>query len=364
MKKVVSLALSTLLVLSLAACGKADTSAAASSESKSSASSSSASSNSTSNSTQDYSPDGIKVGETYTTEDGKTYERVWNGTGSDLPTPSPEPKITYDNDFQAQTLVDNEECTIILQSVGYDDDYGYYWKLYFKNKTSDKKLGYSFGDCTLNGVGASLWLTSVEPGQEETEIHHWESSGLKIYNINPQDINTVSFYLDVYNELDYDVIPRHDFVDDDFVVYPKGEENATEPKHETQPTDLVLADNDACTLMICGFDPDGLDGYTAKAYIENKTDKEIMLAFRSGGSINGFECFPETDTMGIDEHTNAYVDIYYRDYLDTYEANGKDPTSITEMVMPIVINNFNTRDIYVDETFTINPQTNSVTTSK
>ena len=363
MKKVVSLALSTLLVLSLAACGKADSSAAASSESKSSASSSSASSNSTSNSTQDYSPDGIKVGETYTTEDGKTYERVWNGTGSDLPTPSPEPKITYDNDFQAQTLVDNEECTIILQSVGYDDDYGYYWKLYFKNKTSDKKLGYSFGDCTLNGVGASLWLTSVEPGQEETEIHHWEGSGLKIYNINPQDINTVSFYLNVYNELD-DAVPRHDLVDDDFVVYPKGEENATEPKHETQPTDLVLVDNDACALMICGFDPDGLLGYTAKAYIENKTDKEIMFAFRSGGSINGFECFPETDTMGIDAHTNVYMDIYYRDYLDTYEANGKDPTSITEMVMPIVINNFNTRDIYVDETFTINPQTNSVTTSK
>lgn len=107
----------------------------------------------------------------------------------------------------------------------------------------------------MNGVGASLWLTSVEPGQEETEIHHWESSGLKIYNINPQDINTVSFYLDVYNELDYDVIPRHDFVDDDFVVYPKGEENATEPKHETQPTDLVLADNDACTLMIVDLTP-------------------------------------------------------------------------------------------------------------
>ena len=64
------------------------------------------------------------------------------------------------------------------------------------------------------------------------------------------------------------------------------------------------------------------------------------------------------------EDGKTYVDIYYRDYLDTYEANGKDPTSITEMVMPIVINNFNTRDIYVDETFTINPQTNSVTTSK
>ena len=63
MKKVVSLALSTLLVLSLAACGKANSSAAtAASESRSSASS-----NSTSDSTPDGVPDGIKVGDTYTT---------------------------------------------------------------------------------------------------------------------------------------------------------------------------------------------------------------------------------------------------------------------------------------------------------
>lgn len=356
MKKVVSLALSTLLVLSLAACGKANSSAAtAASESKSSASS-----NSTSNSTQDYSPDGIKVGETYTTEDGKTYERVWNGTGSDLPTPSPEPKITYDNDFQAQTLVDNEECTIILQSVGYDDDYGYYWKLYFKNKTSDKKLGYSFDDCTLNGVGASLWLTSVEPGQEETEIHHWESSGLKIYNINPQDINTVSFYLDVYNELDYDVIPRHDFVDDDFVVYPKGEENATEPKHETQPTDLVLADNDACTLMICGFDPDGLHGYTTKAYIENKTNDRIDVILGKG-SINGFECTPEGTTL-LEPHSNAYIDIRWQEYVETYAENGNDPTSITEIVMPVFVRkDTGSNTVYIDATYSIDPQARTAT---
>lgn len=360
MKKVVSLALSTLLVLSLAACGKADSSAAASSESKSSASSSSASSNSTSNSTQDYSPDGIKVGETYTTEDGKTYERVWNGTGSDLPTPSPEPKITYDNDFQAQTLVDNEECTIILQSVGYDDDYGYYWKIYFKNKTSDKKLNNWFGSCTLNGVGASLSFPSVEPGQEETEVCRWKSAGLKIYNINPQDINTVSFYLNVYNELD-DAVPRHDLVDDDFVVYPKGEENATEPKHETQPTDLVLVDNDACALMICGFDPDGLLGYTAKAYIENKTDKEIMFAFRSGGSINGFECTPEGAAL-LEPHSNAYVDIRWQEYAETYAENGNDPTSITEIVMPVFVRkDTGNNTVYIDATYSIDPQARTAT---
>lgn len=359
MRKLVSIAVSAALMLSLAACGKADSSAAASSESKSSASSSSASSNSTSNSTQDYSPDGIKVGETYTTEDGKTYERVWNGTGSDLPTPSPEPKITYDNDFQAQTLVDNEECTIILQSVGYDDDYGYYWKIYFKNKTSDKKLNNWFGSCTLNGVGASLSFPSVEPGQEETEVCRWKSAGLKIYNINPQDINTVSFYLNVYNELD-DAVPRHDLVDDDFVIYPKGEENATEPKHEIQPTDIVLFDNNACSMVICGFYSDSFMGYTAKAYYQNKTDDRIDIILDKG-SINGFECTREGAAL-LEPHSNAYVDIRWQEYAETYAENGNDPTSITEIVMPVFVRkDTGNNTVYIDATYSIDPQARTAT---
>ena len=144
MKKIVSLVLSALLVLSLAACGKADDSAAtAASESKSGTSSSSTSSNTVSDSTPDGVPDGVKVGDTYTTADGKQHVLVEAGTGNDLPTPSPEPKITYDNDFQAITFIDNDICTIILQAVGYDDDYGYYWKMYFKNNTADTTLSAS-----------------------------------------------------------------------------------------------------------------------------------------------------------------------------------------------------------------------------
>lgn len=355
MKKVVSLALSTLLVLSLAACGKADSSAAtAASESRSSTSS-----NSVSDSTPDDVPDGVKIGDTYTTADGKQHVLVEAGTGNDLPTPSPEPKITYDNDFQAQTLVDNEECTIILQSVGYDDDYGYYWKIYFKNKTSDKKLNNWFGSCTLNGVGASLSFPSVEPGQEETEVCRWKSAGLKIYNINPQDINTVSFYLNVYNELD-DAVPRHDLVDDDFVIYPKGEENATEPKHEVQPTDLVLADNNACSMVVCGFYSDSFMGYTAKAYYENKTNDRIDVILDKG-SINGFECTPEGTTL-LEPHSNAYVDIRWQEYAETYAENGNDPTSITKIVMPVFVRkDTGSNTVYIDATYSIDPQARTAT---
>ena len=280
MRKLVSIAVSAELVLSMAACGKADSSAAtAASKSKSSTSSSSTSSNSTSDSTPDGVPDGVKVGDTYTTADGKQHVLVEAGTGNDLPASSPKPTITYDNDFQAITFIDNDICTIILQAVGYDDDYGYYWKMYFKNNTADTTLSASTNETfekrmTLNGIPAELhWQPKAEPGEERTEVASWDKEGLKIYGVEPQDINTVEIPIDVYNEAEWGVSNRDDPVDDEFVIYPKGAENATEPKHEIQPTDIVLFDNDACSMVICGFYSDPVFGYTAKVYYENKTDE-------------------------------------------------------------------------------------------
>lgn len=113
MKKVVSLALSALLVLSLAACSSSNTtSTAASSAATSDAASSEESTSDSSTSTASSAADSTTA----------------------------EPDIQFDESFQPQTIADNDTCTIILQSVGYDDDYGYYWTVDFQNKTDDKTL--------------------------------------------------------------------------------------------------------------------------------------------------------------------------------------------------------------------------------
>lgn len=107
MKKVVSLALSALLALSLAACSSSNTtSTAASSAATSDAASSEESTSDSSTSTASSAAD--------------------NATA--------KPDIQFDESFQPQTIADNDTCTIILQSVGYDDDYGYYWKINFQNQ--------------------------------------------------------------------------------------------------------------------------------------------------------------------------------------------------------------------------------------
>lgn len=154
MRKLVSIAVSALLVLSLAACGKADSSAAAMPESESIESNSPASS--AASAASDTKPN--------------------------------ESDIQFDESFQPETIADNDTCTIILQSVGHDDDYGYYWKIDFQNKTDDKTLCAITSSSSLNGIPADTsWFPEIEAGEETTEVVSWDSEGLGIYGVKPQE---------------------------------------------------------------------------------------------------------------------------------------------------------------------------------
>ena len=326
MRKLVSIAVSAALVLFLAACGKADSSATVMPESESIESNSPASS--AASAASDTKPN--------------------------------ESDIQFDESFQPETIADNDTCTIILQSVGHDDDYGYYWKIDFQNKTDDKTLCAITSSSSLNGIPADTsWFPEIEPGEEVTEVVSWDSEGLEIYGVKPQDIDTVKLHIDVYDEAEWDVSNRDDPVDDDFVIYPKGEENATEPKHEIQPTDIVLFDNNACSMVVCGFYSDSFMGYTAKAY-ENKTNDRIDVILDKG-SINGFECTPGGTTL-LEPHSNAYIDIRWQEYAETYAENGNDPTSITEIVMPVFVRkDTGNNTVYIDATYSIDPQARTAT---
>lgn len=334
MKKVVSLALSALLILSLTACSISNTTSTA--VSSSAASDSAASEESTSSSSL-------------------------NAASGTADSTTAEPDIQFDENFQPETIADTDTCTIILQNVGYDDSYGYYWTVDFQNKTDDRTLCAITSSSSLNGIPADTsWFPEIGPREETTEVVSWDKEGLEIYGVKPQDIDTVKLHIDVYDEAEWDVLNRDDPVDDDFVIYPKGEENATEPKHEIQPTDIVLFDNDACTMVICGFYSDSFMGYTAKAYYQNKTDDRIDIILDKG-SINGFECTPGGTTL-LEPHSNAYVDIRWQEYAEPYAENGNDLTSITEIVIPVFVRKDTGNNVvYIDATYSIDPQGRTVT---
>ena len=56
--------------------------------------------------------------------------------------------------------------------------------------------------------------------------------------------------------------------------------------------EIVVVDNDNCTIKITGIDPDNMWGYAVKAYFENKSaDKTYMFSVTSA-AVNGVEADP------------------------------------------------------------------------
>ena len=314
MKKIISLALSVALALSLAACGGSNTSTAASS----------------------------------TANSEPSTEAIQTEAPESEPEETPEAK----SEFQEKTIVDNEYCTVILKDIDEDGLWGYSWKIYLENKTADKTLMFSMNNTSVNGVMVDpLWAATVAPGKKSNETISWMSTSLEENNIKADDITQVSFTLDVYDNDDW---TADKFVDEEFTVYPKGEENATTVEREAQSTDIVLFDNDSCSMTVAGFEHDDIFGYTVKVYLVNKTDKDLMFSCNDA-SINGYMADPFwATTVAAGKTSNS--DISWSD--STLEENGIDISSIEEIELPITVypNDDWTADKLVDETFTINPQ--------
>ena len=249
--------------------------------------------------------------------------------------------------------MDNEYCTVILKGTDDEDGmWGYSWKVYLENKTADKTLMFGMNNTSVNGVMVDpLWAATVVPGKKSNETISWLSTSLEKNNIKADDITQVSFTLNVYDKDDW---AADKFVDEEFTIYPKGEENASTVKREAQSTDIVLFDNDSCSMTVTGFEHDDIFGYTVKAYLVNKTDKDLMFSCNDA-SINGYMADPLwATTVAAGKTSNS--DISWSD--STLEENGIDESSIEEIELPITVYPSEdwTADKLVDETFTINPQ--------
>ena len=251
--------------------------------------------------------------------------------------------------FQEQTIVDNEYCTMILQSIDESGMWGYSWKVYLENKT-DKNLMFGIDDRSVNGVMADpFWAESVAAGKKSNETISWSSSLFEENGISADNVTQVSFNLRVY---DYDDWSADGFVDDTFTIYPMGEENASTIERASQDSDIVLFDNDACTMVVTGFDPDSTFGYSVNVYLVNKTDKNLMFSV-GDASINGFMCDPfwatsvaagKTKNTGI-EWSNS-----------TLEESGIESVEEIELPIRVYYEDDWSGDDVVSETYTITPQ--------
>ena len=249
-------------------------------------------------------------------------------------------------DFPETIIVDDENCTVKITSIEADDMWGYTLKVYLENKT-DLNLMYSLDQVSVNGYMCDpFWATTVNAGMKANEDISFTKESFKECGIT--DVTDITFKLRVYDDEDW---TADALVEDMYVIYPLGEDAAQVYTREAQPDDVILFDTEDCTMIVTGYDPDGLFGYTVNVFILNKTDENLMFSI-GDAAVNGFMCDPFWATE-VAAGKMAYSEISWLE--DDFEANGI--TEVETLTLPIRV--YNSDDWaeaeYVSDTFELNP---------
>ncbi len=257
------------------------------------------------------------------------------------PVPTEAPVV-----FEEVTVVDNDYCTVKVTGIEEDNILGYTLKVYLENKSSDKTYMFSVTDGAVNGVEWDpFFATEVAAGKKKNDE----------ISFSDRDKEAIlSEFTDI--ELKFRVYDSNDWSADDVAnetvhIYPLGEDKATVYVRESQPTDTVIVDNDQISIIVTGYDADGLWGYTAKMYLVNKTDKELMFS-SDDVSVNGFMCDPFW-AVSVASGKVAFSDMSWSK--SSLEENGITEVEEIEMVIRVYdSNNWSADDIF-NETVTLNP---------
>lgn len=328
MRKVLSLFLTLMLVLSLAACGaKDDKQVEPAVQNPPSQPVSS-------------TPVDAEVDDT-STPDVQEPAVVAPSAGVDLEAvaaPFDEPVVIVDNDDYCWQFVGIDESP-------YDD---FSLSVYVENKTADKSLMFITQGFTVNGIfDVDGFAWSLEPG--ESDIVKW---GLHNYMHADQDLGP-------YTEIagNWLVGEEGSWVESpletgEFRVCPFGEDAVIQYVREPSATDQVILSSKEVEVTLLGYCTDEDSGnFKALVYIENKLGRPISL-MTDDESVNG------NDIMAVFYHTIKYGNQSFayiqweKEKLDTAGITGSiDSLSFTlEAHDPD-----NGADVYVKEPVSLSP---------
>lgn len=256
------------------------------------------------------------------------------------------PVETEEISFEEITVVDNEQCTIKITGIEPDNMWGYTLNAYLKNKSEDKTYMFSVQNASVNGLQTDpLFATTVAAGKKSNEEINF-SEDLSSYGLT--DFTDIQLTFRVYD--------NDDWMADDVAlqtvhVYPYGEDKATTFVRESQSTDHVIVDNENVTIIVTGYDEDGIWGYTMHLYLVNKTDSEVMFSV-DDVLVNGFMADPFW-AASVAAGKAAFSDVSWSD--STFEENDITTVEEIEMTWSVYNNEDWTQDDIYNETVVLNP---------
>jgi len=259
-----------------------------------------------------------------------------------------ENAVSYEYTLDADdvVLVDNDDATFII--LGYEDDelWGYTVNVYIENHTSDN-LMFAVNDVAVNGFMCDpYWAAIIPAGMKTYDSIYFSPEDLDACGIST--VTIIELLLSVYN---YDDYTADSYVEDTFTLYPIGKDKAQYQERAPKDSDIVLFDNDSCSMILTDFTYDDFWGYTATAYIENKTD-ELLFFSSEEGKINGTECAPswiESLAPGM----KCISEIRW----SSYALEESEITEIETLELSVIVNDYSNLENpeLVNENFTVTP---------
>lgn len=249
--------------------------------------------------------------------------------------------------FEEITVVDNDMCLVKITGIEPDDFWGYAMKVYLENKSSDTTFMYSVTTASINDVMTDpMFATEVAPGKKSNETISFMTEDLETYGIG--DFTDISLNFRVYDTEDWMADPvavanTH--------IYPFGEENAVSYVREALSTDTVLVDNDDVCVIVTGYNPENMWGYTVDLFIINKTDTTIMVSVDEA-SVNGFMLDPFY-ADSVDAGKCAFSNISW--FESDFEDNGITDVENIEFTLRVYNEEDWSDDDFVNELISLTP---------
>lgn len=255
-----------------------------------------------------------------------------------------EPQAEAKEDFEEIVLVDDENCTFKITGIDADGTWGYTWKVYLENKSTDKNMMFSLSNCAVNGAMSDpLWAESVAAGMKSNTEVYWLESSFEDYGF--KQVTVVDGILRVYDDDDW----LTDYYEGSFTVYPMGEDAATLVNRQQQDGDIVLVDDEQFQVLATECYEDEVWGYTMKLYIVNRTDKNIMVSI-DNCAVNGFMADPFwAVTVAAGKVCSSGVSWLS----DDFESNGI--TEVETIDLELTITDCNSFDSLLRENVTVRP---------
>lgn len=253
------------------------------------------------------------------------------------PTPEPEPETEPEQEIipintPETVVIDDEYCTFKILGMEVDTIAGNTLLAYMENKTDTRQLEFWIEDAYVNGLRWNpSFIIEVAPG---------ENTVREITFDDPELSELIPVFTDIELHVTVDECNLYDgyeaVVDrtESVHIYPRGEKNAEKFVRETQPTDMVLVDNDRFTFIVTVRDEDGYWPITLKAYLVNRTDKVVMVNVEHA-RINGIACDPFW-AYEMYPGTSSFKDVFWSKA--DLERSGIDPAKgIEEIEMDLRI---------------------------